>query len=160
MLIGFLRKSVLGQKIMERLILILLFTLAPLCASAAESPKSVFVHSACGSTASSVVVLSLKDVIRSSPKYRLVRTLDDDGRMGIVLSIYMNCAERNDIIGVATSYGLAKCYGEKNCHLSVDGHSIRSTLCNASSAVECGQTLFRDFDDYINSSNQSTFKLN
>jgi hypothetical protein len=144
---------------MDKVILTLLFTLAPLTA-VAENQKSVFIHAACDGKSSSAALASLRQVIRTSQKYQLVHTLDDDGRMGIVLSIYMSCAERNDVIAVATSYGLAKCYGEKNCHLSVDGHSIKSTLCDARSAAECGQMLFQSFDDYMKSPNSSTFKLN
>lgn len=104
---------------MGRIILALLFTLVPLTASAAESPKSVFIHAACDDKISSAVDFSLRGEIRGSQKYRLIRTLDDEGHMGIVLTIYMDCAERNGVIAIATSYGLAKCYGEKNCHLSV-----------------------------------------
>ena len=32
------------------------------------------------------------------------------------MTIYMACAEHNDVIGVASSYGWAKCYSEKECH--------------------------------------------
>ncbi len=144
---------------MSRLMMIILLMLFSLAAEA-ETAKSVFIHAACDGTISSVVFSSLRDEIRASQKYRLVRTLDDEGRMGIVLTVYMNCTERNDVIAVATSYGLAKCYGEKNCHLSVDGHSIKSTLCDTNASLECGRVLFKAFDGYVHKPNPSTFKLN
>jgi hypothetical protein len=145
---------------MDRLILILLFSLTSLVAGASESPKSVFVHASCEGKISGEVLSSLREGIRTSQKYQLARKLDNGGRMDIVLTIYMSCTERNDVAAVATSYGFAKCYGEKNCHLSVDGHSIKSTLCDAKAATECGRGLFKAFDDYMNSPNGATFKLN
>jgi hypothetical protein len=145
---------------MDRIIPILLFMLASLGANATENPKFVFIHAACDGKSSSAALSSLREVIRTSQKYQLVHTLDDDGRMGIVLTIYINCAEHNNVIGVATSYGLAKCYSEKNCHLSVDGHSIKSTLCDASAPVECGREVFKAFDDYMKNPLPSVFKLN
>jgi hypothetical protein len=150
----------LGESKWIHLVLILLFSLAPFAAGAADSPKSVFIHTACDGKISSEVLSSLREGIRNSQKYQLVRTLDDEGRMGIVLTIYMNCAERNDVIAVATGYGLAKCYSGTKCHLSVDGSSIRSVFCDASVAVECGRTLFKAFDDYMKNPTPSVFKLN
>ncbi len=102
----------------------------------------------------------MREGLRTSQKYQLASKLDNGGRMDVVLTIYMSCTERNDVAAVATSYGLAKCYGEKNCHLSVDGHSIKSTLCEAKAATECGRSLFKAFDDYMNSPNAATFQLN
>lgn len=145
---------------MDRLILVLLFMSAPLLARSAGIPKSVFIHAECDGTISSAVLSSLREGIRTSPKYQLVRTLEDDRHMGIVLSIYMNCAERNDVSAVAIAYGAAQCYSEKNCHLSIDGHSIRSTLCDHSAAAECGRELFKAFDDYVNGPNKALLKLN
>ena len=146
---------------MNRLVLICLFMLAPLAANPAEKPKSVFIHATCdGSKVFSDTLSSLREGIHTSQKYQLVRTLNDEGRMAVVLTIYIDCAERNGIVAVATSYGLAKCYSDKNCHLSVDGNSIKSTLCDASNAAECGRTIFKAFDDYLNHPNPSTFKLN
>lgn len=144
----------------RRLCALTVAILASIAANAMENPKSVFVHAACDGKVSSNVVSSLKEGIRSSQKYQPVRTLEDGGPMGIVLTIYIDCAELNDVVAIATSYGLAKCYGEKNCHLSVDGHSIKSTLCASSAASECGRTLFKAFDEYMNRPNPSTFKLN
>jgi hypothetical protein len=153
-------KSIVEKTQMERLILVLLFTLVPLAASAAESPRSVFIHAACDGKISSAVLSSLREGIRTSQKYQLVRTLDDEGRMDIVLTIYMNCAERSDVAAVAIGNGLAKCFGTTNCHLSVDGSSIRSALCDASAAVECGRALFKAFDEFMKRPNPAQLKLN
>ena len=119
------------------------FTLAIVAASAVENPQSVYIHADCDGKVSSPVVSSFTEAIRASQKYRQVPSLEDEGRRGIVMTIYMACAERNDIIGVASSYGWAKCYGEKERHLSLDGSSIRSVLCDAKAASECGRTLFK-----------------
>ena len=140
---------------------VLLFILSVVSqSSAGETPQPVFVHSGCEGKASAEVLFSLKENVKNSRAYQLVRTLDDNGRMGIVLTVYMDCAERNDIVGIATSYGVAKCYGEKNCHLSVDGRSIKSTLCAARDASECGKSLFNAFDNYVKTSSRTVFKLN
>jgi hypothetical protein len=136
-----------------------LFTLVPVAASAAESPQSVYIHADCEGKVSSAVVSSFTENIRASQKYHQVPSLDDEGRRGIVMTIYMACAERNDVIGVASSYGWAKCYGDKECHLSLDGSSIRSVLCDAKAAAECGRTLFRVLEDFIKNAEPSTFKL-
>lgn len=144
---------------MHRLVLMALFTLVPVVARAAESPQSVYIHADCDGKVSSAVVSSFTEAIRASQKYHQVPSLDDEGRRGIVMTIYMACAERNDVIGVASSYGWAKCYGDKECHLSLDGSSIRSVLCDAKAAAECGRTLFRVLEDFIKNAEPSTFKL-
>jgi hypothetical protein len=145
---------------MDRLALALLLTLTSLAASAAEMPKDVFIHALCDGKASSDVLSSLRDSIRASQKYQVVSTLDDEGRMGVVLTVYMNCVDRNNLVSIATGYGLAKCYSGKNCHLSVDGSSIKATLCDASAAAECGRSLFTSFDEYVKKPNSLIFKLN
>ncbi len=152
-------KSAVGGTQMERLLLILLFALAPLAASAVESPRSVSIHAVCDGKIPSAVLSSFREGIRTSQKYRLVRTLDDEGRMGVVLTIDMNSAERIDIVAVAITYGLAKCFSSTNCHVTIDGNSIRSALCDANAAAECGRALFKAFDDYV-STPRPPLKLN
>jgi len=144
---------------MHRLLPILLFMLAPVAARAAEGPQSVYVHADCDGKVSSAIVSSFTEAIHASQKYHQVPSLDDEGRRGIVMTIYMACSERNDVIGVASSYGWAKCYGEKECHLSLDGSSIRSVLCDANSASECGRTLFKVLEDFVKNAQPSTFTL-
>lgn len=132
----------------ERSVLILLFTLTPLAAKAVEGPRPVFIRASCDGKIASVVLSALKDEIRTSVKYRLVRGLDDDGRMDSVLTIYMNCTERSEVTAVATNYGSAHCYSSTDCRGVVDGSSIRSALCDSGTAAECGRSLFKAFDDY------------
>jgi hypothetical protein len=139
------------------LLLISLVLVVP--ANSEGTPKSVFIHAACNGRMSAAVLSSLRDRISGTKEYLLVRTLNDEGRMGIVLTIYMSCAEHNDVVGIATSYGVAKCYGEKNCHLSVDGLSIKSTLCDLD-AGECGRMLFGAFDEYLKHTPPVALKLN
>jgi hypothetical protein len=69
--------------------------------------------------------------------------------MDVVLTIDVKCAEREDVAAVATVYGKAKCFSPTNCHLAIDGSSMRSDLCDSKAAAECGRTLFRAFDDYV-----------
>jgi hypothetical protein len=133
---------------MERLIQILLFTLASLAANTAESPRPVFIHHACDDKISYAVISSLKEEIRTSQKYQLVPTLDDNGRMDVVLTIQMSCTERNDAAAVATVYGKGKCFGHNNCHGAFDVSSLRADFCDSNAAVECGRSLFKAFDDY------------
>jgi hypothetical protein len=120
-----------------------LFTLAIVAASAVENPQSVYIHADCDGKVSSPVVSSFTEAIRASQKYRQVPSLDDEGHRGIMITVYMACAERNDIIGVASSYGWAKCYGEKEGHLSLDGSSIRFSLMRCKTASVCGRPFLR-----------------
>ena|SRR5947209_8164483 len=62
-----------------------------------------------------------------------------------------SCTGRDNLAAIATVYGFAKCFGAKDCHLSIDGSSLRSDICEAGSHVgECGRVLFRGFDEYVN----------
>jgi hypothetical protein len=127
------------------------FSLLSLVSTAcnAQSPSSVFVKTACDGKISSALLASLRDAISNSQKYRLMRTLADDGQMDIVLTINMHCTERNNSAAVATVFGKAKCLSTTNCHLAIDGSSLKSSLCDADVAAECGRTLFKLFDDYV-----------
>ncbi len=145
----FVRSTVWHKNRIESLALILLFTLAPLAANAAESPIPLFIRAACDGKLSSVVLFSLKEEIRTSTKYQLTPGLDDNGRMDKVLTIYMSCAERSDVVAVATNYGMAHCFSGTDCRGAVDAISIKSALCAADAAAECGRALFKAFDDYV-----------
>jgi hypothetical protein len=93
---------------MTRLILTLSL-LATMAANAADTPKSsVAIHTAaCDGKLSSSAIASLKEQISTSPKYRVVPNLSDEGRMGVVLTIIIACTERSDVAAVATTYGKA-----------------------------------------------------
>jgi hypothetical protein len=119
-------------------------------AQTSGGPKPVFIHANCdGKTAA--VVGSLKDQIVASRKYVMTPTLDDNGKMDEVFEVYMRCAQRDDIVAVATSYGKGRCLSTNKCGSVVDGSSIRSALCDASAAADCGRTLFEAFDGYMSS---------
>jgi hypothetical protein len=148
-----------GKTYAERLILVLLFAIGSSFANAAENSRSVFISAACDGRISSAVLSSLRDGIRTSYKYRLVRTLDDEGRMGVVLTIDMNCTESKEIAAVAIAYGLARCVSSTDCRQSVDGNSIRSALCDSIAAEACGRALFKVFDNYMNSPIAPRMKL-
>jgi hypothetical protein len=130
-------------------ILIYLVTVASFAANAAENPRHVSIKAVCLGKVSSAVLSSFKEEIRTSRKYQLVPNLSDNGRMDVVLTIDVKCAERDDVAAVATVYGKAKCFSPTNCHLAIDGSSMRSDLCDSKAAAECGRTLFRAFDDYV-----------
>ena len=74
---------------MNRFLPLLFFTIAPLPAYAADSTRPVFVRSRCDKKLSSAVLSSLKDAIAASGKYRLVSSLDDDGKLDVVHTIFM-----------------------------------------------------------------------
>jgi hypothetical protein len=109
-------------------VLILLVPLACVAAVAADSSSPVFIKSACDSKISAVALSSLKSEIITSQKYRLASNLSDNGQMDSVLTINMICTERNDVAGIATAFGRAKCFDTANCHLTIDGSSLSSVL--------------------------------
>jgi hypothetical protein len=111
-----IRTTVWGKSRIGRLALISLFALASLAANPAEHPSPVFIRTTCDGKFSSAALSSLKEEIRTSTKYQLVPSLDDNGRMDEVLTIYMHCTEHSDVVAVATNYGLAKCLSVKECH--------------------------------------------
>jgi hypothetical protein len=134
---------------MNRFLPLLFFTIAALPAYAADGTQPVFIRSRCDKKLSTVVLSSLKDTITASGKYRLVSSLDDDGKLDVVHTIYMMCAENNDVTAVATQYGAAKCHNSKECGSVNDGESLNISLCNANLSADCGRALFKAFDYYI-----------
>jgi len=95
------------------------------------------------------VLASLKEAISTSGKYRLVSTLDDEGKLDLVHTIHMTCVENNDVSSVATQYGIAKCKSSKECGSIIDGDSLNVSLCNANLSADCGRALFKGFDYYM-----------
>jgi hypothetical protein len=141
------------------LILMFLFTLASLATNAADSPRPVFVKAVCFGGVSSSVLSSFREQIRASQRYRLVSGLDDNGLMGVVLTVDMKCTEHDDIAAVATAFGKARCFSKTNCHLTIDGASMRADLCDSKAPAECGRVLFKAFDDYISNPLAPPLKL-
>lgn len=132
----------------------IVFSILVVSAQGIESTKPVFVKaSSCDGRISSVAIYALQEEISRSAEYRLVKDLSDEGKMDVVLTINLSCTERDKIGGVATAYGHAKCLGVKNCHYVIDGSSLRSALCDSETAVQCGKSQFKSFNDYVRHSN-------
>jgi hypothetical protein len=131
-------------------LLALLLVLMPSMASATDGVKPVFIKSTCTGKISSIMLSSLRNEIGRSVNYHLTETMDDNGQMDAVFTIFMKCSERESVIGVASVFGQAKCVSKTICHVVADGSSLRSDLCDSSAAAECGRELFETFEDYAN----------
>lgn len=143
------RKSAPGIAVRSYAVLLILFGFVMLGVSEGQvTTTPVFIRATCSDKISSAVLSSLREELSRSQRYRLVHTLTDEGQMDKVLTIEMNCAERHSVAAIATVYGKAKCFGSKNCHLSVDGSSIRSDICESNNALVCGRELSQAFDSY------------
>jgi hypothetical protein len=145
---------------MQKLILVVFFATASLASHANDAAQGLFLKARCDGKLSSVVLSSLKDAISSSQKYRLVSSLDDDGRFDTVQTIYVTCVENTDVTAVATSYGIAKCHTKTQCGSVQDGASLNVALCNANLSADCGRALFKAFEFYLNIPNRPPLKLN
>jgi len=143
----------------RRLVAISLLTLVPLAGWAADTPKSVFVKASCQNKISSEVVSSLREEIRKSERYRLAQNLADDGQTGVVFTINVSCTEGKSVVAIASVFGAAKCFSVANCHHTVDGSSIRADLCDAKISADCGRTIFKVFDGYVNNPIRPPLKL-
>jgi hypothetical protein len=137
---------------------ILLLMVSSAAANAANAPNPVFVHAQCGEKSASALS-ALKDEIRKSQKYQLIPTLDDNGRMDVVLTIEMTCKERNDVIAIATAYGKGKCYSPINCHGAFDSSSLRVDFCDFTDPTACGRALYEAFDKYVSRPNPVQLNL-
>jgi hypothetical protein len=84
----------LGSILVRSLLLALLFVLSPFIRSDAQGPKSVFVKATCDGTLSVAVVSTFKEEIRTSKRYQLISTLDDNRRMDVVIDVRMSCVEQ------------------------------------------------------------------
>jgi len=146
--------------LIRSLVLVSMLALAPLVGHAADSPKSVFVVGSCLDKIPSDVLSSLQEQIRDSQKYRLAHNLGDGDQMGLVLTINVSCTERKNVAAIATVLGAAKCFSATNCHVAIDGSSVRADLCDTSTAAECGKAIFKWFDDYRSSPIKPALKLN
>ena len=123
-------------------------------AQTSESQKPVFIRANCdGKTIA--VLGSLSNQMFASGKYVVIPTLDDHGKMDEVFEVYMHCAQRDDVVAIATSYGKGRCLSVNKCGSVVDGSSIRSTLCDRRAIGECGKTLFTSFDEYVSRQKES-----
>ncbi|MGB7642318.1 MAG: hypothetical protein WBL82_13620, partial [Terriglobales bacterium] len=113
----------------------------------AQDLRPVFVKAtSCDGKLASVLFSSFKEAISTSQRHELVRDLSDNGKMDMVLTIQMACEERNNSVSVKSVYGMAKCFGPKNCHAALDGRTGNVLSCDSNGEPICGKELFREFE--------------
>jgi hypothetical protein len=144
---------------MRCLILVVMATSISLFTHAEVKNRPIFIRARCNGKLSAIVLTALKDAVKSSPKYQLVDGLDDNGLLDTVQTIYMTCAENNQVTAVASQFGIAKCQGPKVCQSAIDGLSLNVALCNANLSADCGRALFKAFDAYVNRPDQTPLKI-
>jgi len=110
---------------MRTLLLIFAVTFASLAAHASDQLKPVFLKTNCILKSGSVILSAFKEELQNSKKYELVADLSDNEKMDVVISVQMICEEDKGNVAVASVYGYAKCFGPKNCHVSVDGSTAQ-----------------------------------
>jgi hypothetical protein len=128
-------------------------------AHAETRQRQLFIRAKCDGKLSSVVLSALKEAVVVSQKYELVASLNDNGRLDIVQTIYMTCVENHEVTAIATQFGIAKCQSTTVCHSGIDGLSLNVALCNANLSADCGRALFKTFDAYINRPNSTPLKI-
>jgi len=113
----------------------------------AQSLRPVFVKATnCDGKLASVLFSSFKDAISNSQRRELIRDLSDDGKMDAVLVIQMACEEHNNSVSVRSTYGMAKCFGLKNCHVALDSRTGNVLTCDPNGEPICGKELFKEFE--------------
>src|SRR5580698_6106814 len=113
---------------MKIFFLTLFIAFAALVAHASDQPKPVFLVTNCTLKSGSVILSAFKEALQSSKKYELVSNLSDKGKMDVVITVKMICVEDKGNVAVASVYGLAKCFGPKNCHVSVNDSTLSALL--------------------------------
>jgi hypothetical protein len=112
-----------------------------------DQVKAVFLMTNCTLKSGSVILSAFKDALQSSKKYELVPDLSDKGKMDVVITVKMICVEDKGNVAVASVYGLAKCFGPKNCHVSVDDSTLNALLSEPAMETQSGINLFKSFDE-------------
>lgn len=87
------------------------------------------------------------DALKNSKKYELVPDLSDKGKMDVVITVKMICVEDKGNVAVASIYGLAKCFGPRNCHLSINDSTLNALLSEPGGETQSGINLFKGFDE-------------
>jgi TPR repeat protein len=109
--------------------------------------KPVFLITNCTLKSGSVILSAFKEALQSSKRYELVPDLSDKGKMDVVIRVKMICVEDKGNVAVASIYGLAKCFGPKNCHLSSDDTTLNALLSEPGDETQSGINLFKGFDE-------------
>lgn len=112
-----------------------------------DQVKPVFLMTNCTLKSGSVILSAFKEALQSSKKYELVPDLSDKGKMDAVITVKMICVEDKGNVAVASVYGLAKCFGPKNCHVSVNDSTLNALLSEPAMETQSGINLFKGFDE-------------
>ncbi len=112
-----------------------------------DQVKPVFLITNCSLKSGSVILSAFKEALQSSKKYELVPDLSDKGKMDVVIRVKMICVEDKGYVAVASIYGMAKCFGPRNCRLSSDDSSLNALLSVPGGEMQSGINLFKGFDE-------------
>jgi len=113
---------------------------------ASDQPKPVFLITNCVLKSGSLIQSAFNDALKNSKKYELVPDLSDRGKMDVVIRVKMICVEDKGYVAVASIYGLAKCFGPRNCHLSSNDSTMNALLSEPGGETQSGINLFKGFD--------------
>ena len=67
--------------------------------------------------------------------------------MDVVITVKMLCEEDKGNVAVASIYGMAKCFGPKNCHVAINDATLTTLLSEPGGETQSGINLFKSFDD-------------
>jgi hypothetical protein len=112
----------------------------------------------CDGKLASVLFSSFKAAISTSQRHELILDLSDNGKMDTVLIVQMVCEEHNNSVSVTSAYGLAKCFGPRNCHAALDPRTGNVLSCDPNGEPICGKELFKEFE-YILATTGNSVKL-
>jgi hypothetical protein len=140
---------------------ILTLLLAAVSAFAQSHPKPVCIKaSGCQSKLASLLFSSFKDSMQAGiARYEIVPDLSDYGKNDVVLVVQMTCGERNNALSVASIYGLAKCFGPKNCHQSINGSTLNLLMCDPNGEKQCGFELLKELDYVLSRTDPRSMQL-
>jgi hypothetical protein len=134
---------------MRTLVLTLFIAFTSLAAHASDPLKPVFLMTNCTLKSGSMILSGFKDALQNSKKYELVPDLSDKGKMDVVITVKMLCVEDKGNVAVASIYGLAKCFGPKNCHVSINDSTLNALLSEPGIETQSGVNLFKGFDEAL-----------
>jgi hypothetical protein len=116
---------------------------------AQDQLKPVFLISNCILKSGSVILSAFKEALQNSKKYELVPDLSDKGKMDVVITVKMLCVEDKGNVAVASIYGLTKCFGRKDCRVSINDSTLTALLSEPGIETQSGINLFKGFDQQM-----------
>jgi hypothetical protein len=134
---------------MKAFLLPVLLAFATLAVHASDQLKPVFLTTNCVLKSGSMIQSAFNDALQNSKKYELVPDLSDKGKMDLVLTVRMICVEDKGNVAVASIYGMAKCFGPKNCHASINDTTLNALLSEPGVEAQSGINLFKGFDEAV-----------